>query len=315
MLLKTREMHEYVPLLLGSLTTPIRVSQTMNRLDDNMVYSISFDREGPTADFLHQRYAIVGRQGRTRRRRPSQQARQNARETALARNALARAQAQADAVNARGELRNTRLYEALQTSTGRQLPDRPQEWWDWWKQENDLYIPQNKPQIDSYDQSVRMLVQCECFLPGTLVWTDIGLRPIEQLQAGDRVLTCNPQTGVISHQSVMTTTVRPAEETTRLRLPGEDIVSTNGHPVWVIGKGWQMAKNVKAGDKLHGIRGVVEVEAVEPGPGSEVYNLIVDGVHNYFVGRRGVLAHDNTMRRPTPCDVPGHLAKSPIAKR
>ena len=77
----------------------------------------------------------------------------------------------------------------------------------------------------------------------------------------------------------------------------------------MIGKGWQLARNVEAGERLRGVRGVVEVEQVGEGPGADVYNLVVDDVNNFFVGRLGVLAHDNTLRRPNRCDIPGHVAK------
>jgi hypothetical protein len=47
------------------------------------------------------------------------------------------------------------------------------------------------------------------------------------------------------------------------------------------------------------------VRAVETGSEAETYNLIVDSFHTYFVGEGKVLCHDNTVRRPTHCAVPG----------
>jgi len=122
-------------------------------------------------------------------------------------------------------------------------------------------------------------------------------------------LICDFESGAIEYRHILNTTVRPAEETTRLELADEHIVATAGHPIWVIGKGWRMARTIKPGDKLHSVRGAAEVKAVGEGPGAEVYNLVVDGVNNYFVGATGILSHDNTLRQPTRCDIPGHVAK------
>ena len=61
----------------------------------------------------------------------------------------------------------------------------------------------------------------------------------------------------------------------------------------------------ESGSQLHGQLGTVPVRAVETGSEAETYNLIVDGFHTYFVGEGKVLCHDNTVRRPTNCAVPG----------
>ena len=302
--LKSRELHEFVPQLIGAISTPIHVSGAFGPLGGG--YSISFEREGAEADFLHHSY-VIGAEGRPGRRPTPVAGRTRARRSGDAERSFARAKQQAQTINTRGEKQNVRVYQALRATTGQQMSDRPQEWWDWWRQQNGLYKPQQKPQIDSYSQQVYL--SHECFLAGTQVWTDLGQRPIERLRAGDRVLTCDPETGVLGHHSVLATTRRPAEQTTRLQLPGEDLVVTDGHPLWVIGKGWQLARNVEAGERLRGVRGVVEVEQVGEGPGADVYNLVVDDVNNFFVGRLGVLAHDNTLRRPNRCDIPGHVAK------
>jgi hypothetical protein len=45
-------------------------------------------------------------------------------------------------------------------------------------------------------------------------------------------------------------------------------------------------------------------------PDAEAYNLVVDDFHTYFVGRLGLLVHDNNFRRPTTAVLPGlHRAR------
>jgi hypothetical protein len=50
---------------------------------------------------------------------------------------------------------------------------------------------------------------CECFVEGTLVWSETGLRPIQDLRVGDRVLTQDIETGEISFQGVIARSLRP----------------------------------------------------------------------------------------------------------
>jgi hypothetical protein len=67
-----------------------------------------------------------------------------------------------------------------------------------------------------------------------------------------------------------------------------------------------MAKHVKEGDQLHGIGGIVNVNAIEPLANKvEAHNLVVDDFNTYFVGNCGMLVHDNTYRKPTRAIVPG----------
>ncbi len=312
--LKGRSQLVYVPLLLARLTTPIRVNGRWNLLNDGMIYSISLETEGSNAQYAH---TIYGSSGSGLFSNADRAARVDFRGLEARANTFRIQAAQANQI---GLARNRRIFAVLGRATGAQVEDRSQAWWSWWAQQNDLYEPEVKPRVDSYElrdlrtvPGMDMPGNCECFLPGTKIWTDAGKRPIEQLRPGDRVLTCDPEKGSVTYQTVMGTTVRPSSGTTRLRLEGEDLVSTNGHPFWVIGKGWLQARQVKAGDRLRGVRGVVRVEAVEGGPDANVHNLIVDQVSNYFVGERGVLAHDGTLQRPTRNLIPGFAGSKPQA--
>lgn len=304
--LKHRPQTESIPLLLGALATPVHVSGDVQQIGGQQIYSIRVRREGPQAEFSHMRYGQIGPRAGARRPPPP---RPVADANRRVRAQLARVSRDAAAVNIRTATTNDRVFAILQSTTGQQLEPRPQAWWDWWADQNDIYRPQYKPEIDTYTQ-VNRLLGCECFLAGTLVWTEVGKTPIERLRAGDRVLTCDPDTGELSFRFVLATTVRPAENTTRLRLKGEDLVATDGHPMWVVGKGWRQAKDIQAGARLRGVHQSLTVEAVERGPEAQVYNLVVEGINNYFVGNEGALAHDNTLRRRTNGVVPGYVAKS-----
>jgi hypothetical protein len=81
--------------------------------------------------------------------------------------------------------------------------------------------------------------------------------------------------------------------------------ATGGHVFWASGKGWMKARDLQPERRLHTILGTVDVDHVEPGEPQETFNLVVADFHTYFVGQAKILTHDNTIRRPTTCVVPG----------
>jgi hypothetical protein len=144
-----------------------------------------------------------------------------------------------------------------------------------------------------------------CFAAGTPVLTISGLTSIEKLKVGDLVLSQNPQTGELVYKAVQQATLRNASRLTKLELGSETLSATAGHPFWVDGYGWQTAKHVTSGAKLHALQGAVTVETVEDAPAAEVYNLIVSEFNTFFVGQQNVLVHDDSGLAPTAVLVPG----------
>jgi hypothetical protein len=144
-----------------------------------------------------------------------------------------------------------------------------------------------------------------CFPAGTLVWTEIGPVAIESMRRGDRVLSQDPDSGELTYQLVLDTTIRPPSETLQIHVGDEQIESTLGHPFWVIGDGWRMAKELKAGDRLHSVQGGATIDMIEPGETVEAYNLVVAETNTYFVGEHRVLVHDNELRQAMDLPLPG----------
>jgi hypothetical protein len=91
----------------------------------------------------------------------------------------------------------------------------------------------------------------------------------------------------------------------RVGVDGEDIYATNGHPFWVVGKGWRMARKLEPGWRLHTPNGSLVISHVEEGPESRAHNMMVEDFRCFFVGSNKILVHDNTVRRPTAALVPG----------
>ncbi len=146
---------------------------------------------------------------------------------------------------------------------------------------------------------------CECFVPGTPVWTPRGPRPIETIGVGDLVLAQNPETGELAFRAVLETTLGPPSRVMSLRLQKETISATLGHRFWVNRRGWTMAKALEESAELHGLSGAVRVEAILKAEDVPCHNLVVDEFHTYFVGESQILVHDKGCPAPVIVGVPG----------
>ena len=131
--------------------------------------------------------------------------------------------------------------------------------------------------------------------------------PIEELRAGDSLLAQDADTGELAFKPVLQTTLRPATKILELTVNGEHIGCTLGHPFWVVGSGWTMAKDLEQGDRLHSLHGALTIERIGQSAEEPAYNLVVADFSSYFVGGDSLLVHDNSPRRPTSAVIPGFL--------
>ncbi len=169
------------------------------------------------------------------------------------------------------------------------------------------YQPQATPFVVNQVVSVQLLHH-SCFGAGTPVRMFDGQRPIESLRVGDLVLTQDTHTGLLRYQAVVEVYHNPPNATYRIGLDGgESIVATGIHRLWKAGKGWTMARDLKPGDTLRTLGGLARVESVDAEERQPVYNLQVAEGESYFVGKTGVLAHDNSTINPVaePFDAVG----------
>lgn len=154
-----------------------------------------------------------------------------------------------------------------------------------------------------------------CFEEGTLILTAEGLKPIEEIKEGDKVLSYNEKTKQVEYKTVLQTMVREAEagKVLSLKVEGEQeaLGVTGEHAFYVRLHGarsnlfteeekssegeWREAKYLREGDEILRVDGSwARVESVvKQREGARVYNLEVEGNRNYFVGQTGLLAHNN----------------------
>jgi hypothetical protein len=137
-----------------------------------------------------------------------------------------------------------------------------------------------------------------CFVAGTPVDTERGAREIETLQPGDRVRSLDTATGEASWREVVKLEQRMATGLVTVSLDlGPAVEVSPEHYFWVIGSGWVRARDLAIDDELlssaSGHRGRVAALAslATPASGVAVYNLVVDGFDDYFVGTIPVLVH------------------------
>lgn len=238
---------------------------------------------------------------------------------------------------------NAMVIQLLTSVTGQNLGDDPRAWWDWWQRYNEYSSDDEKPvQAQSYADSTHRYYRAprettvrpwrvpdevrtirridipppppmpvasyECFAAGTPVWTHTGLRPIESLEIGDIVLAQSEETGELSYKPVVGTTVRKPSPCRRLAIGNESLVAASGHAFWVTGVGWRMVKELADGATLHSVDGPVELQRITDAEAVETYNLVVADFNTFFVGKSGVLVHDNSPRQATSVKLPGMIA-------
>jgi hypothetical protein len=139
-----------------------------------------------------------------------------------------------------------------------------------------------------------------CFVAGTTVHGEAGPVPIETIRVGDRVLgmqmdglSPRPAVGVVQH--LFTRTV---DRVVEIEVGDELLVCSLEHPFYVHERGWVAAGELEAGAVLLSREGrPVEIRrVVHAERAATVHNIEVAGIHDYFVGREGVLVHNKAMR-------------------
>ncbi len=136
----------------------------------------------------------------------------------------------------------------------------------------------------------------KCFVAGTMIMTATGLIAIENIKAGDKVVSTNSDTFETAEKTVLETYIRETTELVHLTINGELIKTTREHPFYVKDLGFVNADELNIGSKLIDSNGKIlyvediKVELVE-NPVT-VYNFQVEDFHTYHVGDSCILVHN-----------------------
>jgi hypothetical protein len=226
---------------------------------------------------------------------------------------LEREVAAIESYNAPIQTLNARVLPVLESVTGNRFGESRKAWDEWladlagtgWTQPQmsarqtveDAVMPEIVPQAAPVlSQAVigLKLNRMSCFARGTSIQTMSGPRPIESVALGDLVLSQHAETGALSFQPVVRVYHNPPHGTLRVELDNDVIVCTSIHRIWVAGRGWVMARDLKPDDPLRTTTGLAKVVAVRDDAEQLVFNLRVAETHSFFVGKARVLAHDNS---------------------
>jgi hypothetical protein len=252
---------------------------------------------------------------------------------------LAQDVAELDAYNAEVKRLNGRVSQVLKGASGSDRGESRASWRAWYVDQQGYayhrpkekprptvvenvppaYTPQPEPPITTTSTRVVSTTELSvdpyssmpsCFGAGTLVRTLEGSRAIESIQVGDRVLTQDVRTGGLGYHPVTVIHHNPPSPTYLVKVGGDTIVSSPFHRFWIAGRGWVMARELKAGDVLRLLEGPASIESVEAGPVQPVFNLDVAESHDFFAGAAAALVHDNTLpdTRLAPFDAIRELA-------
>jgi hypothetical protein len=182
-------------------------------------------------------------------------------------------------------------------------PDR-RGWERWWTEQGEVSSAAPARSLDSSrsqetpETAARARAASPGFGAGTLVWTRSGPRPIEDIRAGDRLLTHDTSSGSLSFSPVLAIRGIPPCPVESIEVGDEVISATDLERLWVAGKGWVMVRDLKPQDMIRVLRGatrLASVKSLAPRPG---YHVRVAEGRGIFVGRSGILVHDERPARP-----------------
>ena len=139
-----------------------------------------------------------------------------------------------------------------------------------------------------------------CFTEETLVLTEKGFKRIKEISESDRVLSQNEDTGEQSYQ-VAKLIRKKSKEIVSVKINGQIINATIEHP-FMTDQGWVKAGELHDGSKVLNSRKEYEVvESIEYKGYNEieVYNLIVENYHTFFITELGLMVHNIDCKNAT----------------
>ena len=219
--------------------------------------------------------------------------------------------------NAQAKMINPRVRDALRVAMDAptSLADDDEDAWHSWYYERIGYRYTPPPKVVASVNALPQMVAptiVSCFAAGTPVRTIEGPRPIESIRTGDQVLSRDVTTGALAFRPVLAVHHNPPDKTLRVALEnGDAVVASRFHRFWLVGRGWMMARDLKAGDVVRTLSGPSPITAVEEAPVQPVFNLDVAQSRTYFVGNSAMLVHDNTLPSPHPVAPPFDRATEP----
>ena len=138
--------------------------------------------------------------------------------------------------------------------------------------------------------------EAACFVAGTRVLTESGMKNIEEIIPGESVYTLNLD---INEREIKKVTKIHENQTNEIYeiITDEDIIKcTPRHEIFIVDKGWTRAYNINQGDYLLGkdnkIVKINEIKYKNLQNPINAYNLSIEGNHNYLITDSEILVHN-----------------------
>jgi hypothetical protein len=157
------------------------------------------------------------------------------------------------------------------------------------------------PGVRRASETIEHAVCGFCFPAGTKLLTENGYKNIEDIEAGDLVLSRDSQlTGNQAYRRVVKTFQNITDALIEVTVGRQNIRSTPGHVWWVVQKGWTFARNLEVGDEVitsdNNIQVIIGVRRHDEF--AITYNCEVEGYHTYFVAadarEPGIWVHNDS---------------------
>ena len=134
-----------------------------------------------------------------------------------------------------------------------------------------------------------------CFIAGTKVLTETGMKNIEDIKIGEKVYTINLDNNQKELKEVIDFYSGVSDEIFEITVNGEIIQATPRHQFYIIDKGWIRAYELEEGDMISSTGEKMKINKIEQKYYLEkvpVYNLTVEGNHNYLITEYELLVHN-----------------------
>ncbi|MGX1625764.1 RICIN domain-containing protein [Streptomyces sp. NPDC055506] len=139
-----------------------------------------------------------------------------------------------------------------------------------------------------FSGEARTACRTNSFPGGTeVVLADGSRKSIREVRFGDRLLATDPGTGTTRGEAVTRTFSHTTEDLLDITLAdGGSLTSTPGHQVFVVGRGWTLASDLRTGDRLRTpdgtLRTVTALRDRDEATPRTVYDLTVSGLHTFY---------------------------------
>ena len=135
-----------------------------------------------------------------------------------------------------------------------------------------------------------------CFLAGTKILSESGMKNIEEIEIGEKVYSINIDNNQKELKEVLAIFEGESNEVYELTIGDEVVKTTPKHQFYIVDKGWVRACDIQEGDRIVAkdnsdliINNIEYKYYEEP---VKVYNLTVEGYHNYLITPYEMLVHN-----------------------